>query len=470
MAVMDKFNSGYDTSETINRQFTPEKVLEAVVKMPKRKRFFSTRASVYNMPKNHGDTLTKEVRYPMLHKDNMVRQNIDANYATLLKGVYYRTTDTGAIIAKYTAKDYLIETGHDYAAASAKAKDAAEADLQDGEEIRHGAGEILGGQTPYSAFTGQIVPLPEEGGMMNGLMGTSKLVSAKLTHHGVHTKYTVRSVDLDSRVGQVARKIADLADAVVDSKEQQVQNSLMAAATKNTMLSTTDASVVTEEELDGNDVLTYESLEAFGLKLQDNDVPMDTEMIKGVDLQDTVVVTGGYIAYINRELMPTLKRIQGPGGVYVWKDLAHYAAGAEQMGGVIDGEVGMLDGLPFRFVVVPDLQKSFGGGETVGANNDNGDGDSADEAQQAKMYKTLNNSTGDYNYDVFTILVVGDDSFTIAGFGGNQTKAKHISPRGDVHNDIYGEVGGAMCKWSYGFLCYRPERIAALKCTVSKVG
>ena len=45
-----RYNNGGTTSSSISRQFTPEKVLEAVAKYPKRKRFFSTRASVYDMP------------------------------------------------------------------------------------------------------------------------------------------------------------------------------------------------------------------------------------------------------------------------------------------------------------------------------------------------------------------------------------------------------------------------------------
>ena len=64
--ALDKFNQGVLTSESIDRQFTPEKVLEAVVKMPKRKKTFSSRANVINMPKHSGDTITKEIRYPML--------------------------------------------------------------------------------------------------------------------------------------------------------------------------------------------------------------------------------------------------------------------------------------------------------------------------------------------------------------------------------------------------------------------
>jgi len=462
----DKFNDGGVTSTSIDRQFRPEKVLDAIVQMPKRKRIFSSRASMYNMPKNHGDTLTQEIRYSMLDDKNLAAGNIDANTAVIAKGVFYRTNANGDVIAKYDANDYLIENAYDFTAASAAAQAAAEADKQAGELVKASSNGIINGQAEYSAFSGQVVPLPEEGGMVNGLTSTRKLVSAKINFFGVHHKYTLRSVNLDSRAGEIARKIVDLGDAVSQIKEHQVMHDLLAAGNNNLTISTNDASVVVKSEIDGNDVLTYESLEAYGLELQRNDVPMDTEIIKGVDLQDTVTVSDAYIAYINREVVPTLTRLVGPGGVIPWKPKEQYAAGTT----LLDGEVGMITGLPFRFVVVPDMPREHGAGEVVGADNDSNDGDSADADQQAKMFKTINTSTGDYNYDVFTLLVVGDDSFTIAGFGGNQTKAKRVPAKSDVHNDIFGEVEGIFAKWSYGMLVYRPERIATLAFSLSKSG
>ena len=69
---------------------------------------------------------------------------------------------------------------------------------------------------------------------------------------------------------------------------------------------------------------------------------------------------------------------------------------------------------------------------------------------------------------MFSALVIGDDSFTITGFGGNSTSAKYIPPKADVHNDMHAQMAGIAADWSYGMLVYRPERICSLKFSVSK--
>ena len=459
MSIDNRFNEGGTTSATIDRQFNDEFVTKAVVEMPSRKRFFSNRSNKVAMPKNHGDTLTKEVKLPMLHKDNMVDGGIDATVASIIKNEYARVVAaTGIVVQRYNVENYLASDGSvsmDDARTAARA--AAVAALAAGEEVRSTAGSILNGAAGYATSTGPLVELPEEGGVLNLLNSSSKLISAKISFHGVASKYTKRSVDLDSRMGQVAQKVKDLSRAVIEIKEMQVQNSVLASAELNMMPSTANASVVDMADMDGMDTLTYDTLTAFEQELQRDDVPMDTEILSGVDLVDTVTVEDAYIAYVNREAIPVLRRITGPGGALVWQEKSKYAAGTT----LLEGEQGSIGS--FRFVVVPDLQVFRGGGIEV-AHID----DAADAATQAAAYKTVK-SNGTY-YDVFPMVVVGDDSYSITGFGGESTQAKHIMPKADVHNDIYGEVGGVSAKWSYGYLPYRPERIKMLAFTATRTG
>lgn len=459
MGITGKFNQGGTTSNTIDRQFTPEFVTKAIVEMPARKKFFSKRSNKVAMPKNHGDTLTKEVRLPMLHKDNMVDGNVDATVATLIKNEYARVEKaTGLVVARYNAENYLASDGSvSLADAQTAARNAAVAALQPGEEVKSTAGSILNGAASYAVTKGPLVELPEEGGVVNLLNSSSKLVSAKVSFHGVATKYTVRSVNLDSRVGQVATKIKDLSRAVSEIKEMQVQNSIVAAAELNMMPSTSNPAVVDMSDLDGLDTLTYDTLTAFEQELLRDDVPMDTEILEGVDLIDTKTIEDAYIAYVGREAIPVLRNIVGPNGELVWVPKSKYAAGTELM----EGEQGSIGS--FRFVVVPDLNVFRGAGVAVGGANDN-----ASAATQAAAYKTV--KTDGTFYDVFPMIVVGDDSFSITGFGGESTSAKHIMPKADVHNDMYGEVGGVSAKWSYGFLPYRPERIKMLAFTATRNG
>ena len=464
MGIIGNFNDGGTTSNTIDRQFKPEFVTKAIVEMPARKKFFSNRSNKVAMPKHNGDTLTKEIRLPMLHKDNMVDGGVDATVAQIIKNEYARVVAaTGVVVQRYNAESYLKADGSvTLDAARELARLAAVAALQAGEEVKSTAGSILNGAASYAVSTGPLVELPEEGGVLNLLNSSSKLVSAKISFHGVATKYTVRSVDLDSRMGQVATKIKDLSRAVSEIKEMQVQNSVLAAAELNLMTSTSNAAVITMSDLDGLDTLTYDSLTAFEQELLRDDVPMDTEILTGVDLIDTVTIEDAYIAYVNREAIPVLRNLTGPGGALVWQPKSKYAAGTT----LLEGEQGSIGS--FRFVVVPDLQVYRAGGSAVGADNTTGTGDAASVATQAAAYKTTN-ASGTF-YDVFPMVVVGDDSYSITGFGGESTSAKHISPRADVHNDIYGEVGGVSAKWSYGFLPYRPERIKMLAYTATRTG
>jgi N4-gp56 family major capsid protein len=143
--------------------------------------------------------------------------------------------------------------------------------------------------------------------------------------------------------------------------------------------------------------------------------------------------------------------MEGPGGTLVWVSKEHYAAGTE----LLDGELGKIGS--FRYVGVKDMEREYGAGVAVG-----GAADAATVGQQAAAYKTNG------KYDVFTAMVIGDDSFSITGFGSNNTSAQYIKPVADVHNDMHGQIAGIAANWSYGFLCYRPERICSLRFALSK--
>lgn len=462
--LQGKFNKGGVTSTTIDRQFSDEFVTKAVVEVPKRKRYFSVRADRFSMPKNHGDKLSREVSYGMLDKRVLIDGGVDANTATILQDVWYvvpkGSKDITAATAVFDTKDYFATGSYStWELARAAAKAAAIADAGATEEVVSGSGGMVNGEAAYAATEGPLVEMPEEGGVINLLNHYSKMVSANITFHGIGHKFSMRSVDLDSRKGLIARKIQYMADAVQDLKEMQVRRDLLEAGSINAIVCNSPVNISTDTiaEIDGLDVLTYAALETLEQYLLNNDVPMDTEILTGVDLVDTKTVSDAWIIYVNTEVLPTLRAMEGPGGVLVWTPKEQYAAGTE----LIDGEQGKIG--PFRFVAVKDMEREYGAGLEVGLTVDAGNGtDSANAATQAAAYQTNG------FYDVFTALVVGDDSFTITGFGGNNTSAKYIAPKADVHNDMHAQMAGIAANWSYGMLIYRPERIASLKFSVSK--
>lgn len=456
--LVDKFNSGGVTSETIDRQFTTEFVTTAVVEMPKRKKIFSVRADRYTMPKNSGDKLSREVSYGMLDKRVLIDGGVDASTARIMQDVFYvvptASRDITAATAVFDTKDYFAKGSYatwDLARAAAKA--AAVADAGVGEKVMSGTGGMFNGEASYAATQNALFTMPEEGGVINLLNHYSKMVTANITFHAIGHKFSMRSVDLDSRKGLIARKIQYMADALADIKEMQVRRDLIAASHVNGIVCNSSVNPDTDlvSEIDGTDVLTYAALEALEQYLLNNDVPMDTEILKGVDLVDTKVVSDAWIIYVNTEVLPTLRAMEGPGGTLVWVSKEHYAAGTE----LLDGELGKIGS--FRFVGVMDMEREYGAGYTAGGANDN-----ATAVQQAAAYKTNG------KYDVFTAMVIGDDSFSITGFGLNNTTAQYIAPKADVYNDMHAQMAGIAANWSYGFLCYRPERICSLRFALSK--
>ena len=243
------------------------------------------------MPENAGDTLTKEIVIPMLHKDNMVDSNVDASTAKLLTYVWFVFPSVGGSLdSKYEANAYLGANAGNLNLAIAAAKAAAQArvtTLGGAAFMKSGAGRILYGDASYATAQGPLVPLPEEGGVVNLLNSSSKLVSAKMTRHGIGAKYTVRSVKLDSRMKQVAREIKELARATGELKEMQIQNSLLTISEGNRMISSDVA--ITPVQMKSTDVLDYDALSAFEQELIDNEVPTDTEIVSGTDKIDTKV-------------------------------------------------------------------------------------------------------------------------------------------------------------------------------------
>jgi N4-gp56 family major capsid protein len=462
--LIGKFNKGGVTSNTIDKQFSEEFVTKAVVEVPKRKSHFLVRADKFSMPKKSGDKLLREVSYGMLDKRVLIDGGVDANTATILQDVFYvvptGSKDITSATAIFDTKDYFATGSYaTWILARAAAKAAADADAGAGEEVVSGSGGMVNGEASYAATEGPLVEMPEEGGVINLLNHYSKMVSANITFHGIGHKFSMRSVNLDSRKGLIARKIQYMADAVQDLKEMQVRRDLIAAGSVNAIVCNASENPATDtiSEIDGLDVLSYTGLETLEQYLLNNDVPMDTEILTGVDLVDTKTVSDAWIVYVNTEVLPTLRAMKGPGDTLVWVPKEQYAAGTD----LVDGEQGKIG--QFRFVTVKDMEREYGAGLEVGLAVDAGNGtDSANSATQSAAYQTNG------KYDVFTALVVGDDSFTITGFGSNSTAASYIPPKKDVHNDMHAQMAGISANWSYGFLNYRPERIASLKFSVSK--
>jgi N4-gp56 family major capsid protein len=151
--------------------------------------------------------------------------------------------------------------------------------------------------------------------------------------------------------------------------------------------------------------------------------------------------------FVGSEVVPLLKGMRDLFDNKAFIAVQHYG----DAGTILNGEIGSIDA--FRIVQVPEMLHWAGAGAEVGTN---------------PGYRSTTVG-GDNRYDVFPMLVVGDDSFATIGFqsDGKTVKFSILTkmPGRDTadRNDPYGESGFSSMKWYYGFLAKRPERIAVAK-------
>ena len=118
---------------------------------------------------------------------------------------------------------------------------------------------------------------------------------------------------------------------------------------------------------------------------------------------------------------------------------------------MLNGEIGSID--HFRIVQVPEMLHWAGAGAVVTSN---------------PGYRSSTKG-GQERYDVYPMLVVGDDSFQTIGFqtDGKTVKFSVITkmPGSETadRNDPYGLTGFSSIRWYYGILIKRPERLALIK-------
>lgn len=190
-------------------------------------------------------------------------------------------------------------------------------------------------------------------------------------------------------------------------------------------------------------IVSYANLMRLDQILTDNRTPKQTTVITGSRLIDTKTLPACRVMFVGSELVPLLKGMKDLFQERAFIPVQHYA----DAGTVLNGEIGTIDN--FRIVQVPEMLHWAGVGASVSSN---------------PGYR----ATGG-KYDVFPMLVLGEDSWTTIGF---QTDGKSVKfsvmtkmPGKETadRNDPYGETGFSSIKWYYGILIKRSERIGLIK-------
>lgn len=317
-------------------------------------------------------------------------------------------------------------------------------------------GNIYGSSRDVGTITAKLPTLTENGGRVNRVGFTRLQREGSIHKFGFFTEFTQESMDFDSDDGLKDHLSRELMNGAVQLTEAVLQKDLLAAAGVVLFAgaATSDDEItgeVTPEALPTPEipasVVSYQNFMRLDQILTDNRTPKQTKIITGSRMIDTKVIPAGRVMYIGSALAPLLKGMKDLFDNKAFIEVQHYA----DAGTVLNGEIGSID--QFRIIQVPEMLHWAGAGAEVTDN---------------PGYRTTTVG-GTEHYDVYPMLVVGDDSFSTIGF---QTDGKSVKfsvmtkmPGRETadRNDPYGETGFSSIKWYYGILIKRPDRIGLIK-------
>lgn len=309
-------------------------------------------------------------------------------------------------------------------------------------------GNLYGSSKDIGNINTRLPLLTENGGRVNRVGFTRLSREGSIHKFGFFYEFTQESLDFDSDDGLKEHLSRELMNGAVQLTEAVLQKDLLAAA--GTILYA--GAATSDDEVTGEgttpSVVSYKNLMRLDQILTDNRTPTQTTIITGSRMIDTRVIGSTRVMYVGSELVPELKAMKDLFGNKAFIEVQHYG----DAGTLMNGEIGSID--KFRIIQVPEMLHWAGAGA---------------EATSANPGYRTSTVNGTEHYDVFPMLVVGDDSFTSIGF---QTDGKSVKftvmtkmPGKETadRNDPYGETGFSSIKWYYGILVKRPERLALIK-------
>lgn len=317
-------------------------------------------------------------------------------------------------------------------------------------------GNLYGSSKDIGTINGMLPVLGENGGRVNRVGFTRLELEGSIHQFGFFHEFSKASIDFDSDDQLRDHLSRELMNGAVQITEAVLQKDLLAAAGVVMFggAATDDDEVTGEESTVGSvtvpaSVMTYEGLSRIDQILTDNRCPRQTTIITGSNFTDTKTLPASRVAYIGSELVPVIKKMKDAFGDKAFIPVHQYA----DAGNVLNGEIGSVDNI--RFVQVPEMLHWAGAGAAATAANPG--------------YRTTTVG-GAERYDVYPMLIVGDDSFNTIAFqsDGKSVKFDVITKMpgeqtANAATDPYGLQGFSSIRWFYGILVSRPERIALYK-------
>lgn len=309
-------------------------------------------------------------------------------------------------------------------------------------------GNLYGSSRDVGTITSRLPTLTENGGRVNRVGLKRVELEGSIHKFGFFLEFTQEALDFDSDDGLKEHLSRELMNGAVQLTEAVLQKDLLnnAGVVLYTGAATSDGQITGEGATPS--IVDYDDFSRLDQILYENRTPKQTKIITGSRNIDTRVVPSGRIAFVGGALVPTLERMKDPFNNKAWIAVQHYADAST----LLNGEIGSIG--PFRFIQVPEMLHWAGVGAEVVSN---------------PGFRSSVGADSKNRYDVYPILVVGDDSFQTIGF---QTDGKTLKftvmtkmPGKETadRNDPYGETGFSSIKWYYGILIKRQERIAVIK-------
>lgn len=303
-------------------------------------------------------------------------------------------------------------------------------------------GNLYGSSRDIGNVDRALPLLTEKGGRVNRIGFTRMELRGSIKDFGFFAEYTEDSLQFDTDPQLYGHMTREMLTAATQITEAVLQRDLLNSA--NTVVYA--GAATKDDEITGEgaipSVVSYANLARMNKLLNDFRTPKQTKIIEGSRMIDTRVVSGGRLAYCSSDVVNLLRTIKDPFGNQAFIDVKHYANASKPL----NGEVGSIG--EFRFIEVPEML--HWGGKGAAVTNNEGYAET------------------DGKYDVFPILIVGDESFTCIGFQtSGKSKFKSIVKKPGTEtadrNDPYGKMGFSSLQWWYGILVLRPERLGLIK-------
>lgn len=460
------YNAPPGTPSTIGEQINDTHYQKKALIEARKEQYFTQLANVVAMPKNMGKKISQYHYIPILDDQNINDQGIDANGAVISMSTYVVTLaalvqtyvleadataaaaainaiTSGVAVKTGSATPWTVTSSTKTLAPTTQVLSAAVLAAVPHSTRKQGSGNLYASSKDVGTISGKFPVLGEHGGRVNRVGVKRKTIEGTLESFGIFDEYTQESLDFDTDADLAMHINREMVNAANEMTEDMLQIDLLLSA--GVVKYAGDATQ--DSEVGSNDLVTYGDLLRLSIDLDNNRTPKHTTIITGTRMTDTKTVNSARYMYVGSELMPTLKAMEDLHGNPAYVSVEKYAAGTT----VATGEEGSID--RFRIIVVPEMLHWEGVGATVtdAINYDNG-----------------------VKYNVYPMLVIGDESFTTISFmtdgKGVKFKIMHQSPGEKTMdaNDPYGKTGRMSIQWYYGFMALRPERIAVLK-TVARM-